>query len=357
MGDIHALDTDTLKELVIAGVIEFPNIDEADISDKSKGDGLTKALVLGQTGWFMVQVLARAALNLHITELEVMTVAYATLSFCTYAFWWNKPQHVDRPIKIGSMSHMRSTSPRTENILLPQAPVSPSSNNRSHHLSVIQETDRSNPHGNDDYLPSTMPQHVQTSLMLSVPSQKRRSFSLNTLMQQLHSIMEGFLLPGIHHSSGLNNARLRAGTFSSGRDDAKYIASVPGHRWQWSNLSATFCEGAAAIIFGAIHAAAWSFPYPSKIERILWRVCSLVLIIQPLFLFFVVPAQMQTSANSLRGGRGQDRVLYLLSFYVLAPLYLMARLILLVQPFVLLRKLPPSAFQEVPWSNYFPHVR
>ena len=141
--------------------------------------------------------------------------------------------------------------------------------------------------------------------------------------------------------------------FSSGRDDAKYFASLPDNRWQWIDLSATFYEGAAAIVFGAIHAAAWSFPYPSKSERTLWRVCSLVLIIHPLFLFFVVPIQIQISANN---GRRSNQVLYLISFYIVAPLYLMARLILLVQPFVLLRDLSDSVFQQVPWSNYFPHV-
>lgn len=145
--------------------------------------------------------------------------------------------------------------------------------------------------------------------------------------------MGKFLLPGIHHGSGLHSARLRAGTFSSGRDDAKY-ALVSGNKWRYSDLSATFCsEGAAAR----------SFPYPSESECTIWRVCSLTRIIQLLFPFFVVPAEMQISANN---GQGRPAVLYLLSFYVLTPLYLMAHLVLLVQPFVLLRKLRPVRFKR-----------
>ena len=357
-GDIHALDTDTLRELVFNGAIELPNIDVADIEDKSKGDGLAKALVLGQTGWFMVQVLARAALHLDITELEIMTVAYAMLCFCTYAFWWNKPQNVNRPIKIGRMN-MRSRNLRTENILLPLVSIN---NNASGpcRLSAVREADgfyliTDNYHISAATTPQ-QPEAGSNSSILSVPLRKDHPFSIHTLRQQLDNIIAGFLFPGIYHGSG-TKIRQQVPMFFSGRDDAKYIALLSDNKWKWTDLGPAFCEGAAGIIFGAIHATAWSFPYPSKTERIIWRICSLILIVQPLFLFFIVPVKMQMSANSRRWPSFGMRVLYMLSFYVLAPLYLIARLILLVQPFVLLRKLPPTAFQEVLWSNYFPHVR
>ncbi|KIK67112.1 hypothetical protein GYMLUDRAFT_37148 [Collybiopsis luxurians FD-317 M1] len=50
--------------------------------------------------WFVVQLLARWARRLPVTQLETMTVAYAALNVLTYFFWWSKPQGVGRPICI-----------------------------------------------------------------------------------------------------------------------------------------------------------------------------------------------------------------------------------------------------------------
>jgi hypothetical protein len=58
--------------------------------DRSKGDVLSKGLVILQTGWF-VQCIARGIERLSVTELELVTVGFATLNLVTYAFWWNKP--------------------------------------------------------------------------------------------------------------------------------------------------------------------------------------------------------------------------------------------------------------------------
>ncbi|KAG6915933.1 hypothetical protein DXG01_009227 [Tephrocybe rancida] len=75
-------------------------ISEQDIQDKSKGDLLAKSLVLLQVTWFILQVVARAAQRLDITELEVVTLAFAILNYFTYFCWWNKPLDVNRPIQI-----------------------------------------------------------------------------------------------------------------------------------------------------------------------------------------------------------------------------------------------------------------
>ena len=60
---------------------------EADIEDRSKGDIISKGLVLLQTSWFVIQILARIDQGLPITELELATLAYAVLNFATYFFW------------------------------------------------------------------------------------------------------------------------------------------------------------------------------------------------------------------------------------------------------------------------------
>ncbi|KAG6909625.1 hypothetical protein DXG01_016407 [Tephrocybe rancida] len=75
-------------------------ITEDEIMDKSKGDLLSKSLVLLQVSWFILQFLARAIQRLAITELELVTVAFAILNFMTYFFWWNKPLDVQYPVMV-----------------------------------------------------------------------------------------------------------------------------------------------------------------------------------------------------------------------------------------------------------------
>ncbi len=79
---------------------ELPKITDADISDKSKGDFLSKLIAILQTTWFILQCIARGQQKLAITELELVTLALASLNAVTYAFWWHKPLGVQEPIRI-----------------------------------------------------------------------------------------------------------------------------------------------------------------------------------------------------------------------------------------------------------------
>ncbi|KAF9471587.1 hypothetical protein BDN70DRAFT_819822, partial [Pholiota conissans] len=80
------------------GIISPPRITEEDIQDRSKGDIISKTIIILQTTWFIVQCLARWSQHLPITELEIVTLGFAMLNGITYALWWNKPQNVGRPV-------------------------------------------------------------------------------------------------------------------------------------------------------------------------------------------------------------------------------------------------------------------
>jgi len=36
--------------------------------------------------------------HVHLTELELVTLAFAALNFVTYGLWWNKPLNVQCPV-------------------------------------------------------------------------------------------------------------------------------------------------------------------------------------------------------------------------------------------------------------------
>ena len=52
----------------------WPDINDAEIKDHSKSDGLVNFILLLQICWFVTQVIARAAQGLAVTILEIFTL-------------------------------------------------------------------------------------------------------------------------------------------------------------------------------------------------------------------------------------------------------------------------------------------
>ncbi|KAF8647246.1 hypothetical protein AX16_006824 [Volvariella volvacea WC 439] len=77
---------------------QIPRISEKEINDHGKGDVLAKAIVVIQTTWFVAQCIARHVQGLVLTEIELVTLAFATLNVITYGLWWDKPLNVEYPI-------------------------------------------------------------------------------------------------------------------------------------------------------------------------------------------------------------------------------------------------------------------
>jgi hypothetical protein len=97
---LYPLDLENIDKLVQRGAIDFPDITDKEIQDRSKGDVISKGFAVIQTGWFITQCVARGVEHLAITELEITTLAFAFLNLVTYMFWWNKPLKVTRPVRI-----------------------------------------------------------------------------------------------------------------------------------------------------------------------------------------------------------------------------------------------------------------
>ncbi|KAG0702525.1 hypothetical protein DFH29DRAFT_494408 [Suillus ampliporus] len=101
-----------LLQFVREGSVDMPVITEADITDKSKGDGLSKGIAILQLVWFVAQLVARYVQNLPITLLEIDTLAVAALTCIAYGLWWRKPKDVGRPCIVhwkatGSPNYLR----------------------------------------------------------------------------------------------------------------------------------------------------------------------------------------------------------------------------------------------------------
>ncbi|KAG2352518.1 hypothetical protein BDR07DRAFT_842582 [Suillus spraguei] len=107
------LRSDYILLLIRKKCIDVPDLTAEQIRDKSKGNAISKGLIILQVAWFVMQLITRVIYHLEITQLEVGTLAFAVLNFLTYAVWWNKPLNVRRPHPV----YWKSTESRPEDYI------------------------------------------------------------------------------------------------------------------------------------------------------------------------------------------------------------------------------------------------
>jgi hypothetical protein len=223
----RTLTPEELESFSASGKIDFPQITEMEIQDKSKGDGLSKGIVVIQTGWFILQCIARGVENLPLTTLELITLAFASLNFATYGLWWNKPLNVRCPVCVPALA-------------------------TSEHEGSGEDV-RSY-RGGDEHR----------------EEQRRGVFGWyrHMVMRLLRFCdMFGHMTEGDDFEPGSQ----KVPTFYGGES--------PNDDIRWTYVVA----GLVAVAFGAIHCIAWSFEFPSRTEQLLWRSSTIVIIGVPTF--------------------------------------------------------------------------
>ncbi|KIM25440.1 hypothetical protein M408DRAFT_31933, partial [Serendipita vermifera MAFF 305830] len=88
------------SSIYLSTCLEIITPTKAKLKDEGKIDSLTNLIVLVQTSWFFIQCIARGIQSLPLTELEVVTLAYAMLNLFIYTFWWDKPRNLECPIRV-----------------------------------------------------------------------------------------------------------------------------------------------------------------------------------------------------------------------------------------------------------------
>ena len=77
-----------------------PDLSKASIRDRSKADGMAKALLVWQVLYFCFSAVARVAQSLPLSLLEVSTLAHSFCTVLTYIVWWKKPVNIQEPTPI-----------------------------------------------------------------------------------------------------------------------------------------------------------------------------------------------------------------------------------------------------------------
>ena len=352
---VRVLEAKDLEELSEAGKIEWPTITKEEIADRSKGDYLSKAIVLFQTTWFVGQCIARGAYHLTVTELEVVTVAFASLTGVIYYLWWNKPLDVrcsipvrllpDRLGKIEGDIENEGTGRQ----VIPSPKIS---------AEEIPEPDE-DVIVNPNPLPTTSIQ-VDASIHDPAPTRMQRFKAFRQeacedygTLFGLGYVFIGFPLIRFIYAFGdmadctkLGDQGLRVPTFYSSDDHDHDDEGIP------FLLAVCIATG-----FGAIHCIAWSFHFTTLQERWAWRISAILVSALPISLILVAllcPTFVADENKPIWMELYEDFMILIM--ILMSFLYIIARIILLVLPFVALRALPPDAYVQLDWVSFLPHI-
>ncbi|KAF8645313.1 hypothetical protein AX16_007910 [Volvariella volvacea WC 439] len=334
------------------GRLKIPHIPEKEIKDHGKGDLLAKAVVVVQTTWFVAQCIARHVEGLVLTEIELVTLAFATLNVITYGLWWDKPLNVEYPIYFDEKG-VRTDGPHARddqqkvNLDGEEAQVGDLrgyvvlSEKRVWYQRIWGRM-KDSVAGLCDVCQKNW-QGMKRSWRKSV--HKRGVIATVARAVVVAPFMTAFRpLWNMMDEEGETNRSTSVHPFYAASMDVKdrFIASLYG--------------SAIGVIFGGIHLIAWDFQFPTTTEFWLWRVSSLVLTITPLNLvlgYTLLIAHEKSDAKLLES---IGYILIVPALFLGPPLYFAARIILLFIALFTLRDLPDIAYQNVRWTEFFPHI-
>ncbi|KAF8646425.1 hypothetical protein AX16_007218 [Volvariella volvacea WC 439] len=315
----------------IAKEVKIPDIPEKEIKDHGKGDILAKALVVIQTTWFVAQCIARHNQGLVLTEIELVTLAFATLNMITYGLWWDKPLNIEYPI------YFDENGVRTDG---PLAGVDQEGEVKEW-KGTWYERIWGSIKGRTARLGS-----VCQSAWGSVKRSWRENWQEYWILAVVISPFLAIFVPLWHMmlAEDTENRRTSVHPFYAAEMDGKdiWLALVYG--------------SVVGVLFGAIHLIGWNFQFSTTTELWLWRASSLVLTITPAFLAMTFASFYARERFNSENFNFIAIVFGTLAFFLSPPLYFAARVILLFLAFFSLRYLPESAYQNVKWTEYIPHI-
>jgi hypothetical protein len=305
-------------------------ITEKEIKDRSKGDALLKGFVILQTSWFVLQCIARGIQHLAVTELELVTLAFAALNLAIYTLWWKKPLNVTCPYPV----YIDHVAPTVE--LKPQIEYDTHAEPGKLLDSSGQETKETGAGGKGGMLDWLGRKLVELTRLVVTRIRSFPSFLVDVIRRFFGAIV------GIENNGYIVEEK-RISTFYTGLQYPR-----------GKDLSLAVVTTVVTMISGAVYCTAWHFQVPTHAEQLLWRLAAAIITGTPalIFLKYILPptSRLPFLLSVIFGYSLLFISILEISFYVIA------RLTLLILPLISLRQLPAGAYQTVRWTTFIPHI-
>ena len=370
-----------LAYLVRRGYIDAPALTEQDVNDRNKADGLGRTISVIQSLWFTISTLARINQGLHITTLEITTLAFVFIMLLTTMCWWRKPMDITIPIVI-DVDESRATL-----------------------ATVLEEADA----------PPVLYGRTPLSFLY------RREWFMSHFWRSYVGLLRFIhLAPRRNTPRKAPTPRLDEAETEGGELGPSRRVYHPSHKDHFSSIDFPIIEfmweltlgGPFIMLYSCIFMSGWNNPFPTTVEAILWRVASLaclgygaggiVLVAwvrhstklrKALGITHTDRQAQQTESTTHQSSaveQGEKSTKQRKSIWartsravskrcwwmrnltpdqdpamtigaglwivttVMCFVYSITRLYVLVEDVVSLRYLPPSAYQTVEWGNYSP---
>lgn len=306
---------DPLEELNdISMIPQKPPISKKELKSRAKSDWTTKTLALFQILWFAVQLLVRAIQHLHITALEILTLAFLICSLATYGLYWTKPQNVQYPVLL-------LIDPPNESSLREDPPIGDLTGAES--PGEEPQTKRAN---RDVGGSETAAEAFKNTQAGDSSANGRRDLEKNIQITT--------------HRSGTEN-----------NFESMIEALDKGHRsietsLQRVSITSNLLLGFAGTAFGAIHCLAWNSTFPTPEERLAWRICCVATTSLPMF----------GALYSILDNFVVVDILFNPVFTFWVGYYAVARITIVVLALMALRALSADDLQTTSWNNLIPHI-
>ncbi len=125
------------------------------------------------------------------------------------------------------------------------------------------------------------------------------------------------------------------------------IELIPQGRTTW--LVSTLSIMGMGMAFCALHLIAWNWAFPSNVENYLWRSAALSATVACIPVAILLPL--------LENGAKRWQHYIVIGFvYPLCGLYMLCRIILIVQIFICFRSMPEGVYKSVEWTDFLPKV-
>lgn len=304
------LNAKQLHWLVVSGYLEYPQTTADEIWDKSKQDRLSKGITAFQVGYLIVDCIGRAAQGLAITTLELNALGIVVCSLMTFFSWLHKPADV-----------------RTPSVLKTKCTTDEITSGREWRTTPLDFVDENGP-----------------------------GWALN-----VQPFMGFPTIP-----------------------PERPIQRIPNDRFPMNPYKVQeYCLCFATLLFTGIHVAGWNFSFLSTTEKVLWRVASLLLFgVTAAFWIFEtmaswkrldrwmwlylrlmdpkkLPEFERARTEKLSKPKEPTQLPLSWEFWSILPvavLYGVARMYLIVEAVLELRSLDATAYLNVNWSVYIPHI-